>query len=46
MFARDVFMHLKPRALRSLRGTIENEIIPLLRNKKASRTKSPSLPRA
>jgi hypothetical protein len=46
MFIRGVFMHAKPRALRSLRGRLRTKSFPCCEVKKASGTKSPWLPRA
>jgi len=46
MFIRGVFMHVKPRAVRSLRGRLRTRSFPSCEVKKASGTKSPWLPRA
>ena len=46
MFIRGVFMHVKPRALRSLQGRLRTKSFLCYEVKKASGTKSPWLPRA
>ena len=46
MIARNVTMHLKPNSVAEFTQTFQKEIIPLLRNRRASTTKSRSLSQA